>query len=97
MWWYLLDYQLFFKKLSLRLKKEKHLQGRMNFLTVKVDKDVAYWRRLQSDHYFMPALVHIMCKRLGALLRGDEGEMGCFVMRDINIQKGDYADEESSK
>lgn len=45
----------------------------------------------------MPAVVHLMCKRLGALLRGDEGDMDCFIMRDINVQKGDYADEESSK
>lgn len=45
----------------------------------------------------MPAVVHLMCKRLGALLRGDEGDMDCFIMRDINVQKGDYANEESSK
>ena len=67
MWWCLLDYQLFLKKLSLRLKKEKHLQGRKNFLTVKVGEDVAYWRRPQSDRYFMPVLVHLMCKCLGTL------------------------------
>lgn len=45
----------------------------------------------------MPALVHLTCEWLGALLRGEEGGMDCSVMCDINIQKGDYADEESSK
>lgn len=45
---------------------------------------------------FMPALVHLTCEWLGALLRGEEGGMDCSVMCDINMH-GDYADEESSK